>query len=214
MYTQTGDATKEEDARNIVDGAVKKFGQLDSLVNAAGILRPGVFLNTKMVDYDALFQTNLRSVFMMCKAAMGKLIDSKGSIVNVSSYTGLRPCYAYFAHSMVAACVDQLTRALALELGPKGVRVNSVNPGGVRGSEGWSRPGAPLAAASPEKVAHLQDGHKKLYPLGRLAEVDDVANCIVFLASEKASFVHGVCLPVDGGKIITSKAVEEISIPA
>lgn len=214
VHTVIGDVTKAEDTKRIVDSTVEKLGQLDCLINGAGILRAGVFLNTKMTDYDAIFNTNLRSVFLMCKAAMGKLIDTKGSIINISSFTGSRPCYAYFAYSMAASCVDQLTKALALELGPKGVRVNAVCPGSVRDTEVWSRQGAPLASAPPEKVAHVQEGQRKLYPLGRLAEVDDVVNCIMFLASDKASYVHGVCLPVDGGKILTSKPVVDVPVVA
>lgn len=110
---------------------------------------------------------------------------------------------------MAGACVDQLTRALALELGPKGVRVNSVNPGVVKDSEAWTRPGAPMATAKPGQWEKSLEYQKKLYPMNRLTEVDDVTKAIVFLASDNASFVNGVVLPVDGGKVLTSKPVDD-----
>jgi len=209
IFVITGDATNPDDAKNIVDGTVQKFGRLDVLVNGAGIIRPGVFLTTKMTDYDDIFNTNLKSVFIMCKAAMSALVESKGAIVNVSSFTGIRPCFVYFAYSMCGATIDMLTRGLALELGPKGVRVNSVNPGVVKDSDAWKRPGAPMAAAKPGQWEKSLEYQKNLYPLDRLTTVEDVAKAIVFLASDNASFINGVILPVDGGKILTSKGMEE-----
>ncbi|ELT96275.1 hypothetical protein CAPTEDRAFT_148116 [Capitella teleta] len=205
IFTVTGDITNSDDVTNIVNKTVDKFGGIDILVNSAGIVKPGVFLTAKMDDFDELFNTNLFGIYSVCKAASPHIIARKGCIINVSSYTGIRPVYAYFVYGMVEAALDQFTKALALEMGPKGVRVNSVNPGAVKGGDFWTRPGAPMEK-SKDNLEQIQEGMKKMYPLRRLTEATDVADAILFLASDSASFIHGVILPVDGGKVLTSKA--------
>merc|ERR1712150_83585 len=157
------------------------------------------------MGYDQIFKTNLTGPFLVTKFVVPHLIERKGAIINVSSFTGIRPDFSYFAYAMAQSGVDQLTRALALELGPKGVRVNSVNPGVLKDSDFWTRQDAPMAGKSEEQIVEVQEKIKMAYPMKRLGECKDVASAIAFLCSEQSSFVHGVCLPVDGGKILTSK---------
>lgn len=205
VFTVTGDVTKPDEVQAVVEQTVANMGGLDMLINTAGIIKYGLFITTKMEDYDQIFKTNFRGVFLMCKHAVPHLVKSKGCIVNLSSYAGIRPAYAYFAYALAEAALDQFTRSLALEVGPKGVRVNSVNPGVVRGTDFWTGDGAPFAKKKAT-VEQIQEGLQKMYPLQRLAEKSDVTNAITFLCSNEASFIHGITLPVDGGKILTSKA--------
>ncbi|ELT96279.1 hypothetical protein CAPTEDRAFT_148124 [Capitella teleta] len=208
VITISCDVTNQAEVDSMIEKTVKTFGGIDVLVNSVGIVRPGKFLETKSQDYDDVFRINVFGPFSVVKAAACHLIKRRGSIVNVSSFTGIRPSYAYFAYALAEAALDQLTKALALELGPQGVRVNSVNPAVIRGSDFWIREGAPLADRKGE-YATIQEGLKQFYPMGRLVEVNDVAGAIVFLASDNASFVTGALMPIDGGKTLTSKAARD-----
>src|SRR2546423_12604314 len=125
------DVTVEEDARRAVAEAFKHFGGLDVLVNAAGIISNGTIENTTLDDWDAMMNVNLRSVFHLMQLSAPHLERRPGNVVNVSSVTGLRAFPGVLAYCVSKAGVDQLTRCAALELAPKGVRVNAVNPGVV-----------------------------------------------------------------------------------
>uniref|UniRef100_A0A0R3RPG1 3-oxoacyl-[acyl-carrier-protein] reductase n=1 Tax=Elaeophora elaphi TaxID=1147741 RepID=A0A0R3RPG1_9BILA len=132
ILTTVGDLTDEKVATTLIERTVEKFGRTDSLINAAGILVNGKVMDCTMEDYDYLMDINLRSVVQLTRKAIPYLIKTKGSIVNVSSING--PCsVSLFAgvtfYCMSKAGLDQFTKCLALELGPEGVRVNSVNPG-------------------------------------------------------------------------------------
>jgi len=205
VFTVAGDITIADDVKRIIDSTLKTYSGIDILINSAGMIKPGQFMETTMETYDQIFKTNLTGPFLVTKFVVPHLIERKGAIINVSSFTGIRPDFSYFAYAMAQSGVDQLTRALALELGPKGVRVNSVNPGVLKDSDFWTRQDAPMAGKSEEQIVEVQEKIKMAYPMKRLGECKDVASAIAFLCSEQSSFVHGVCLPVDGGKILTSK---------
>lgn len=119
------------DAERIVSETIGAFGQLDVLVNAAGHLSNGTIENTTLDEWDAMLNVNLRAVFGLMQLAVPHLEKSRGNVVNVSSVTGLRSFPGVLAYCVSKAGVDQLTRCAALELAPKGVRVNAVNPGVV-----------------------------------------------------------------------------------
>lgn len=204
MLVVTGDLMNKDDVKNIVDKTVEKFGGIDILINCAGVVKPGMFLTMNLDDYETTYKTNLRGIFLICKYAMPHIVKSKGNIVNISSFAGIRPIYAFFSYGMFEACLDHLTRCLALELGPKGVRVNSVNPGVIKGTDFWTRKGAPFASQA-DNIEKIEEGMKKMYPMKRLGEVNDVVNAVTFLISDNASFINGAFLPVDGGKVHSSK---------
>lgn len=192
-----GDLTDTQLAETLVESTSKKFGKIDILVNCAGIIANGSIENTSLAQYDEMFAINVRSVFHLMTLAVPHLILSKGNVVNVSSVTGIRSFQNVLAYCMSKSAVDQLTHCSALELANKQVRVNAVNPGVVL-TELQKRGGM-----TDESYAAFLEHSKTTHPLGRVANPDEVAKAIAFLASDAASFITGVTLPVDGGRHAT-----------
>ncbi|HEY0386156.1 MAG TPA: glucose 1-dehydrogenase [Pyrinomonadaceae bacterium] len=191
------DVTEERAARRIVMSTLKRFPALDVLVNAAGHLSNGTIENTPLAEWDAMMSVNLRSVFKLMQEAAPHLIERRGNIVNVSSVTGLRAFPGVLAYCVSKAGLDQLTRCAALELAAKGVRVNAVNPGVVV-TEIHRR-----AGMSDESYAAFLEHSKSTHPLGRVGEAREVAELILYLASERAAWTTGVTYSIDGGRAQT-----------
>ena len=177
--------------------AVEQLGGLDVLVNAAGILKSGNVEATTLALWDEMMNINLRSVFQLMQLAVPHLAASRGNIVNVSSVTGLRSFPGVLAYCVSKAGVDQLTRCAALELAPKGVRVNAVNPGVV--VTGLHRSGG----MNTEAYAAFLEHSKTTHPLGRVGDANEVAELIVFLASDHAAWITGETISIDGGRALT-----------
>ena len=184
-----GDVSDPDTARLIVDTAREKFGGVDVLCNNAGIAVMGPLQETDDEDIDRVLDVNVKGVINMSKAAYEALKESGGSIVNTSSVSGIGGDWGLAVYDTSKGAVTNLTRALALDWGRDGVRVNAVNPSLIRTelSEGMF---------DNEK---LISAFKTRIPLERIGEPDDVAGPVLFLASEDAKFVSGVQLPVDGG---------------
>ena len=188
------DLRVEEDRRRIVDETVAHFGGLDILVNAAGTIANGTIETTTLADWRTMFEINLESVFSLMHHVVPHLEKNKGSIVNVSSVTGIRAFPNVLAYCTSKAGVDQLTRCAALELAPKGIRVNAVDPGVVvsnlhrRGGMG------------EEKYQAFLEHSKTTHPLGRVGQPEDIAEAVVFLVSDRAAWITGASVPVDGGR--------------
>lgn len=180
-----------------VSEAFGRAGRLDILVNAAGIIGLGDIESTTLEAWSEMMRINVDSVFALMRAAAPHLRETRGCVVNVSSVTGLRAFPNVLAYCVSKAAVDQLTRCSALELAPSGVRVNAVNPGVVvtnlhrRGGMGEN-----------DYAAFLEHG-RSTHPLGRVGEPEDIAEAIVYLASERAGWVTGVTLSLDGGRHLT-----------
>lgn len=184
-----GDVSKSAFADEIVAKTVEKFGGLDVLVNNAGVAVPGMMAKAKDEDIDKVLDINVKGIMYLCRAAIPELEKTKGSIINVSSVSGLGGDWTMPIYNASKGAVSNLTRALALQLGRKGVRVNAVNPSLTRTemTEGF------------EQNEALMEAFKNRMPGGEGAEPDDIAGPILFLASEDAKMVNGTNLPVDGG---------------
>ncbi|HEX8491729.1 MAG TPA: glucose 1-dehydrogenase [Pyrinomonadaceae bacterium] len=191
------DVTDEKMARRIISGTVKKFRALDVLVNAAGHLATGTIENTTLAAWDAMMNVNLRAVFNLMQEAVPHLTARRGSIVNVSSVTGLRAFPGVLAYCVSKAGLDQLTRCAALELAPKGVRVNAVNPGVVV-TEIHKRGGM-----SEQDYAAFLEHSRSTHPIGRVGRASEVAELILYLASERAAWITGATYSIDGGRAQT-----------
>ncbi|HQU82814.1 MAG TPA: SDR family oxidoreductase [Pyrinomonadaceae bacterium] len=173
------------------------FGQIDVLVNAAGIIANGSIENTSLDIWDKMMDINLRSVFYLMQKCVPFLEKTKGNVVNVSSVTGTRAFPNVLAYCVSKAAIDQLTRCSALELAPKGVRVNAINPGVVV-TNLHKRGG--MAEADYEKFL---ENAKNTHPLGRAGKPEEAAELIYFLASEKADWITGATYEIDGGRAQT-----------
>jgi NAD(P)-dependent dehydrogenase (short-subunit alcohol dehydrogenase family) len=195
--TLTVDVTNGDEGQQAIDEAVNRFGRLDVLVNAAGHISSGSIETTSLTAWDAMMNVNLRAVFQLMQMASPHLIETKGNIVNVSSVTGLRSFPGVLAYCVSKAAVDQLTRCAALELAPKGVRVNAVNPGVVV-TEIHKRGGM-----SEADYENFLEHSKTTHPLGRVGDPREVAELIFYLASEKASWMTGGTYQIDGGRALT-----------
>lgn len=189
---QVADVTR--DAEAIVQKAVELFGQIDTLINSAGILVNGAVIDADIELYDRQMDVNVRSVITLTKAALPHLIKTKGTIVNVSSIAGPCPFPNVSFYCMSKAALDQFTKCLALEMAPHGVRVNAVCPGVIQ-TEVHLRSGM-----TEEQYKEFLAKGSSTHALGRIGEVSEVAEAISFLASAKSSFTTGHLLRVDGGR--------------
>ncbi len=188
------EVTETSQIDRLVTETVETHSRIDILVNAAGIIKNGSIEDTTLADWDKMMNINLRAMFYLTQKCVPHLVASKGNIVNVSSVTGLRAFPNVLAYCVSKAGTDQLTRCAALELAPKGVRVNAVNPG-VIVTNLHKRGG--MDEAVYEKFL---ENAKNTHPLGRPGTADEVAELITFLASDKAGWITGVTYSIDGGR--------------
>jgi NAD(P)-dependent dehydrogenase (short-subunit alcohol dehydrogenase family) len=188
------DVGRAADAERAVAAAVEAYGRLDALVNCAGTSAVAPLATMDEADWDRVFDTNVRGVFLMSRAAIPALAASgDGAIVNVASQLALAAVPGFSAYCASKAAVLHLTRCMALELLPSGVRVNAVCPGGV------DTPLLQRAFPDGRGPQGTLDDLVAAHPIGRLGRPEEVAAAIRFLVSAEASFVVGAGLVVDGG---------------
>ena len=186
------DVTREEDWQAVVARALSRFGQLDVLVNNAGIAVLKPLEELTLADWNRQIEVNLTSVFLGCKHAMAAMRASGGgSIVNISSVAGLIGIARCVAYGASKGGVRLLTKSVALEGAPHDVRCNSVHPGVI-----WTNMQA--QAVGTHDAAQVPVGRDRV-PLGRLGMPEDIANCVVYLASDEARYVTGAEFTVDAG---------------
>ena len=191
------DVTEISQLDRLVDDTVNRHGQIDVLVNSAGVIRNGSIETTTLDDWDKMLNVNLRSVVALIQKCLPHLIESKGNIVNVSSVAGTRAFPNLLAYSVSKAAMDQLTRCSALDLASKGVRVNAVNPGVV--VTNLHKRGGMGDDAYSSFLEHSRETH----PIGRVGTPDEVGELIYYLATEKASWITGATYAIDGGRAET-----------
>jgi NAD(P)-dependent dehydrogenase (short-subunit alcohol dehydrogenase family) len=181
------------DVTDAIDQVVKRFGRIDILVNNAGTHDGKGTEEASASDWDRIITNNLKSVFLITRAALPYLKASRGSIVNMGSMVGLVGQAKSAAYSASKGGIAALTKNMALDFAPYGIRVNCVCPGWVE---------TPLVNAwfslQPDETASRAYVNS-IHPLGRIASADEIGNVVLFLASDQASFVTGVAIPVDGG---------------
>ncbi len=174
----------------LVADTVATHGRLDVLANVAGIYARGDVLSITDADIDRIFAVNLKGTLYCCQAAAKVMIEQRaGAIINVASGAIDSGASGTCTYAMSKAAVVQLTRNLATEVGRKGVRVNVVAPGWIE---------TPMTAANDDFDA-MKDMMSKVQPIGRTGQPDDIANTIVFLASDASSFMTGQILRPNGG---------------
>lgn len=192
--TINADLAELSQVQQAIERAVQAFGGIDVLVNAAGHLSSGTIENTSLKAWDDMMGVNVRAPFQLMQMALPSLIERRGNIVNVSSVTGLRAFPGVLAYCVSKAALDQLTRCSALELAAKGVRVNAVNPGVVV-TEIHKRGGM-----NDEAYAAFLEHSKTTHPIGRTGRPEEIASLVLYLASEKASWITGATYSIDGGR--------------
>ena len=185
------DVSSNIDVEKMVSLAMNAFGKIDILVNCAGVWIPGqTLIECSDENWDTVIDTNLKGTFLCCRAAGKTMADKKsGSIINMSSQVGLTPGAGAGAYSISKAGIIMLTRQIALELAPFGVRANAIAPGIVKtdfNSAFWREPAVEKQTAG-------------MVPLKRLAEPEDIAQAALFLASDDSSYITGEVLRVSGG---------------
>ena len=191
------DVTNESQWRELIHNIKTKFGRLDVLVNNAGIRESGDLQNTSLELWKNIINTNLTSIFLGCKYALPLLKKGKNaSIVNLTSISGIRGIKNMIAYSASKGGIVTFTASLALDLAKYGIRVNAVAPGAVDTKMVWSL----KKEINSEKK--FNDRIKETHPIGRIAKTQEIANAVIFLASEKSSFITGITVPVDGGRSI------------
>ncbi len=184
------DVSKKEMVDEMIAKTIKEFGKLDILVNNAGIYPFVPFKDMTEGDWDKVIDVNLKSMFLCCHAA-SKEMKSGGKIVNISSIASLVGFNGLVHYCASKGGVNGMTRAMALELAEQKINVNAVAPGAIE------TPGASTGMTEESKKGTIS-----LIPWGRMGAPEDIANAVAFLASDKADYITGQVLTVDGGWVL------------
>jgi NAD(P)-dependent dehydrogenase (short-subunit alcohol dehydrogenase family) len=193
VHAVVGDVARVEDCQAMIRAAVDAHGRLDVAIANAGIIPLGDILESSVEDWDKVMSIDGRGMFLTCKYAIEAMLKTGGgSIVCLSSISGMEGQKRQSTYGPAKFVATGLTKHLGVEWADKGIRVNAVAPGTINTERVQRLPDEP---GGPEYLEAI----KKLHPMGRIGDPAEVANAILFLASDEASFITGVVLPVDGG---------------
>ena len=188
-----GDVSQETDCRAMVQTAIDAHGRLDVVVANAGIIPLGDVLESSVEDWDNVMAIDGRGMFLTCKYAIEAMLRTGGgAIVCLSSISGMEGQKRQSTYGPAKFVATGITKHLAIEWADRGIRVNAVAPGTINTERVQRLPEEPGGTEYLEAI-------KKLHPMGRIGSPEEVADAILFLASDEASFITGVILPVDGG---------------
>ena len=194
IATWAGDLVEPDDCNELVADTIDEFGSIDCLVNSAGVLPRGNAEETSDDDWRNTMSINLDVPFYLSRSALPSLLKSEGSIINISSYWGLRAGPRALAYCVSKGGLIQFTRAMALDYAANGLRVNAICPGGVDTpmlAEG--------AVAQDVDVDSFLADIAEYSPNKRIAEPSDIASLVLFLAGDSAKHITGTAIPIDGG---------------
>jgi NAD(P)-dependent dehydrogenase (short-subunit alcohol dehydrogenase family) len=189
------------DAVGVAQAAIDHWDQLDVLVNGAGIFPSSPVMHTSLELWERVMGINTTGTFLMSQAC-ARVMGRNGTIVNMASKAAYQPSSGMAHYSASKGAVVQLTKALALELGPAGIRVNAVAPGSVD-TEGARRLAASLPGSQADRLTEIRSAHNARSPMGRSAEPDEVARVVLFLSTDWSSYITGSTILVDGGWLLT-----------
>ena len=185
------DVSKESEVKNMIETVIERYGFIDVLVNNAGIAQQKLFTDITTEEWDSMISTNLNSLYYTCKYAVPSMVRQKrGKIINISSMWGISGASCEVHYSAAKAAVIGFTKALAKELGPSQIQVNAVAPGTIM---------TDMCSGFDEETISII---KEETPLGRVGTPEDVANSVLFLASEQSDFMTGQVLSPNGGMVI------------
>lgn len=185
------DVTDEVQVKSMIEEVMEKWEKVDVLVNNAGITRDALALRMKSSDWNSVIQVNLTGAFYCAQAVLKSMMKARsGSIVNIASIVGLRGNAGQANYAASKAGLIALTKSLAKEVGPRGIRVNAVAPGFIE---------TPM---TKQLSGEVRERAREMIPLGRFGQPAEVAAVVAFLASDEASYVNGAIVSVDGGLIL------------
>ncbi|MGD1995379.1 MAG: 3-oxoacyl-[acyl-carrier-protein] reductase [Anaerolineae bacterium] len=186
------DVSDFDQAQGLIKAALDRYDHVDILINNAGVTRDQILLLMKEEDWDTVIRVDLKSLFNTCKAAARKMIRQRsGRIINITSVVGIAGQGGQTNYAAAKAGVIGFTKSLAKELGPRNITVNAVAPGLVP---------TDLTADLSEDLRQTAIENT---PLARIGRAEEIAHAVAFLASDEASFITGVVLPVDGGLVMS-----------
>ena len=184
------DVSKREEAKRLVQFAIEKYGKIDILINNAGIAEYKLFTEETDEDWNRVINNNLYSAFVMCQEVSRNMIkNKKGCIINISSIWGMVGACLEVIYSVSKAGIDGLTKALAKELGPSNIRVNSIAPGAIDTDMN--------SDLTKEELKELEEDT----PLGKIGKPEDIAKCVNWLIEDE--FTTGQVISLNGGWVIT-----------
>lgn len=185
------DVSNEDDVKNMVEITKKTFGNIDVLVNCAGVSDTRLLIDSTKEDYDFVFDTNMRGTYNTCKLVGREMLSNQsGKIINISSIWGLRGGSCESVYSASKGAIIAFTKTLAKELGPNGINVNVVAPGFIQ------------TDMTKNVTNEIREEIKENSALNRLGTPEDIAGVVSFLASEKSNFITGQVISVDGGWLL------------
>ncbi len=192
-FYQQLDVTREDDWDAAVATTVERFGKLDILVNNAGIGAFGTLEGLDLKTHHEMIDINLHGVYLGMRAAKAALVATgNGAIVNISSIDGIVGVLGMTSYSGSKFAVTGMTRSAAIELGPLGVRVNSIHPGVIN---------SPMVQEAPPETRARLERLMDMQPIKRMGEPDEIASLALFLASDEASYITGAQFVIDGGHL-------------